>query len=292
VSSSRRSRRPTYLCKPRATSIGSSGSRCGVGHTQLDEAGPADAMASEISSRKRTPTVGLAGNKASATDPTCANGRRRMASTDATNKSESAWIGQRSSSVRRLESSGRDSGGTIGPLRGVLNDLVGGIVLGSAIMCLLFLMDFCNIINLSSARAIRKASTDAFNAPEIIRSLNEDGSGNGRRYLSSHDWYAIQKELRDSKYIIGEEQKVLEAREAKARNIKSEISRFKPTYDRLLVDAGLDVFCPTCEWGMGMNCQARVNYLLEKYSDSAKTIEVINKLVEEGKVKNGRCLKS
>ncbi|EJK48954.1 hypothetical protein THAOC_32209, partial [Thalassiosira oceanica] len=82
--------------------------RCGVG--QLDEAGPDAMAASEISSRKRTPTVGLAGNKASATDPTCANGRRRMASTDATNKSESAWIGQRSSSVRRLESSGRDSG--------------------------------------------------------------------------------------------------------------------------------------------------------------------------------------
>ena len=226
-------------------------------------------------SRKRIPQVGLAGS-ASATDPACANG---LAS-------------QRSSSGRRRESSGRDPGGTVGSLRGVLNDLVGGVVVGSAVMTLLFLMDFCNIINLSTARALRKASTDAFNAPEVIRSLNEDSkSGDGRRYLSSHDWFAIQKELRDSKYIIGEEQKVLEAREAKARSIKSEISIVKPTYDRLMIDAGLDVFCPTCDWGMGMNCQARVNYLLEKYSDSAKTIEVINKLVKEGKVRK-RCLKS
>ena len=239
-------------------------------------------MASEISSRKRIPRVGFTGS-ASAGDPTRANAGRITSSTDATKKSAGTLtFGQRSSS-------GRDSGGTTGPLRGVLNDVVGGIVLGSAIMCLLFLLDFCNVINLSTARVLRKASTDAFNAPELIRSLNEDSDG--RIYLSSHDWYAFQKELRDSKYIIDEEQKVLEARGAKARNIENEINMFKPTYDKLVIDAGLDVFCPTCDWGMGMNCQARVNYLLEKYSDSAKTIEVMNKLVKEGKAKNGRCLK-
>ena len=111
--------------------------------------------------------------------------------------------------------------------------------------------------------------------------------------LISLDVYdAMAMELSDSKAVIDREGKVVEARTAKEMSLKAELETVKVDYDNLIRSAGLDVFCPTCKWGMGMNCQQRVNYMLETYSDSATTIACIAKLVEEGKTKNGKCLTS
>ncbi|KAL7541380.1 hypothetical protein ACHAXR_010859 [Thalassiosira sp. AJA248-18] len=171
---------------------------------------------------------------------------------------------------------------------GLLQDIVGGIVLGTLGMSMLLLLDYSNIINLETARVFRKTASDIFNAPEILESIKDEI---GKDLISMDEYNAMKKELADSKAVIDNEQKIIAIRTAKDTSLNAELSSLRGEYDKLIKETGLDAFCPTCHWGMGMNCQQRVNYMLETYSDSATSIGCVNKLVDQGK-KNGKCLKS
>lgn len=174
---------------------------------------------------------------------------------------------------------------------GLLQDLVGGIVLGALGMSILLLLDYANIINLETARVFRKtASANIFNNPELIEMLREEINESGSELIPMADYHAITKELSDSKAVIDEETKIVNARTKKETALKGEIDSIRGEYNQLYKDLGLEIFCPTCHWGMGMNCKQRVDYMLENYSDTATTMGCIWKLVEQGK-KNGKCLK-
>ena len=170
---------------------------------------------------------------------------------------------------------GRDS------IIGLLQDIVGGIVLGTLGMSILLLLDYSNIINLMTARVFRKTASDVFRTPNFD-SIEIDEE-NGKMLLPINAYNAMKKELSDSQAAIHKEQKIVDARTNKATSLKAELSSLKVEYDRLMKETGLDVWCPTCRWGMGLTCLNRVEYLLETYSDSATTIECITKLVKQGK---------
>mmetsp|Transcript_33000 Transcript_33000/g.69458 ORF Transcript_33000/g.69458 Transcript_33000/m.69458 type:complete len:251 (-) Transcript_33000:18-770(-) len=172
---------------------------------------------------------------------------------------------------------------------GLLQDLVGGIALGTLGMSILLLSDYYNIINLETARVFRKTAANVFNTPGILESLEEELE---RKFISMDVYKSIKEELSDSQAVIKNEMKVVGARSIKETSLKAELSLLREEYDGLIKDTGLDAFCPDCKWGMGMNCQQRVNYMLENYSDTATTIECISKLVIEGKTKNDKCLKT
>mmetsp|Transcript_26797 Transcript_26797/g.56581 ORF Transcript_26797/g.56581 Transcript_26797/m.56581 type:complete len:240 (-) Transcript_26797:325-1044(-) len=170
----------------------------------------------------------------------------------------------------------------------LLQDIVSGIMLGSLGMCLLLLLDYSNIINLETARVFRKTASEVFSTPEMIESIEKELD---RKLISMKVYNAIEKELSDSKAVIESEQKLLDIRTMKFTKNKAELATTREEYNKLMKEAGLDVFCPECDWGMHMNCQKRVEYLLETYSDTATTIECIRKLVEQAASKNGKCLK-
>lgn len=171
---------------------------------------------------------------------------------------------------------------------GLLKDIAGGIILGALGMSILLLLDYSNIINLETARVFRKTAADVFSSPEILEIVEDEFE---RKLISVDAYKTMKNELSDSRAVIDNERTIVAARTAKEISLKAELETVRVEYDKLVKQTGLDVFCPTCNWGMGMNCQQRVNYMLEKYSDSATTVECMAKLVDEGKVKNGKCLK-
>ena len=168
----------------------------------------------------------------------------------------------------------------------LLQDIVSGIILGTLGMCMLLLLDYYSIINLETARVFRKTASHVFSTPEIHASIEEEI---GKQLISMNIYNTIINELSDSEAIIANEKRIYEARSTKATSLKDELDTLRVEYDKLIKDTGLDVFCPSCPWGMGLNCQQRVNYMLENYSDTATTIECISKLVTQGKT-NGKCI--
>ena len=189
----------------------------------------------------------------------------------------------------------QDSGGGI---KGLLQDIVCGIALGALGMCFILLLDYSNIINLETARVFRKTASDIFNintSPDIllIESMKDEFQNNedmrNTELVPMAVYNSMKKELSDSKSVMDSEERIVTVRSKKAALFKEEISLVKVEYGKLYKQLGLEVFCPTCHWGMGMTCKQRVNYMLENYSDTATTIGCIAKLVEQGK-KNGKCL--
>lgn len=171
---------------------------------------------------------------------------------------------------------------------GLLQDIVGGIVLGTLGMSVLLLLDYANIINLETARVFRKtASYIVFDTPDVLESMKEESD---KKIISMDIYNAMQKELSDSQATIKEERNIIGARTMKAASLQRQLDSLREEYKKFFRQAGLGDFCPNCPWGMGMTCQGRVNYMLEHYSDSATPIECISKLVEQGQKKNGRCL--
>jgi len=171
---------------------------------------------------------------------------------------------------------------------GLLQDIVGGIALGTLGMSVLLLLDYSNLINLETARVFRKTASDMFNDPEIITVIEEEID---KKLVSTDAYNAMKKELSDSEAAIHSQSKLVEARAAKAASLKAELGPATEEHEKLMKEAGLGDFCPDCPWGMGLTCRKRVEYLLENYSDDATTIGCIAKLVKEGKTKNGKCLK-
>jgi len=170
----------------------------------------------------------------------------------------------------------------------LLQDIVYGIILGSIGMCLLLLLDYYSIINLETARVVRRtASVHIFNTPEFLEIIKEE-MGN-KELISLESFNAITTELSDSEAVIQNESRILEIRTTKANTLKSELDTLRIEYDRLMKETGLDVFCEECTWGMGFNCRGRVNHMLENYSDTATEIQCLSKLVQQGKT-NGKCI--
>mmetsp|Transcript_13951 Transcript_13951/g.22770 ORF Transcript_13951/g.22770 Transcript_13951/m.22770 type:complete len:243 (+) Transcript_13951:138-866(+) len=184
--------------------------------------------------------------------------------------------------------SARDNQGHEGVI-GLLQDIVGGIMLGTVGMSILLLLDYSNIINLETARVFRKTASTVFNAPDVISNIQ---MGIEKKLMSMDVYNSFKKELSDSQAVIANEQKFFQARSRKVTSLKAELRPLRDEYDELIRKSGLGVFCPDCKWGMGMDCQQRVNYMMENYSDSATVIGCIAKLVNEGKTKNGKCLKT
>ncbi len=170
----------------------------------------------------------------------------------------------------------------------LLKDVVGGIVLGTLGMSVLLLLDYYSIINLETARVFRKtASHIMFNTPEITAIIEEED----KKLMPMNEYNIMQKELSDSVAVIESEKKIVGARTMKETTLKAELDSLRGEYDKLIKDTGLDAFCPDCHWGMGMNCQQRVNWMLENYSDTATRIECVSKLVAQG-TQNGKCIKT
>ena len=170
----------------------------------------------------------------------------------------------------------------------LLQDIVSGIILGTLGMCMLLLLDYYSIINLETASVFRKTASHVFSTPEIHADIEEEI---GKQLVSMNIYNTIINELSDSKAVMANEKRIYEARSTKATSLRDELDTLRVEYDKLIIDAGLDIFCPSCPWGMGLNCQQRVNYMLENYSDTATTIECISKLVTQGKT-NGKCIKN
>ena len=169
----------------------------------------------------------------------------------------------------------------------LLQDIVYGIILGSIGMCLLLLLDYYSIINLETARVVRKTASHIFNTPEFLEITKEEMGDN--ELISLESYNTMTTELSDSEAVIQNESRILEIRTTKANTLKSELETMRIEYDKLMKETGLDVFCEECTWGMGFNCRGRVNHLLENYSDSATQIECISKLVQQGQT-NGKCI--
>lgn len=184
--------------------------------------------------------------------------------------------------------SARDNQGHEGVI-GLLQDIVGGIMLGTVGMTLLLLFDYSNIINLETARVFRKTASTVFNTPDVISNIQ---MGMEKKLMSMDVYNSLRKELSDSQAVIDNDQKIYQARIRKVTSLKAELRPLREEYDELIRKTGLGVFCPDCKWGMGMDCQQRVNYMMENYSDSATRIGCIAKLVKEGRTKNDRCLKT
>ncbi|KAL7548235.1 hypothetical protein ACHAWF_011526 [Thalassiosira exigua] len=173
---------------------------------------------------------------------------------------------------------------------GLMQDIVCGIVLGTVGMSLLLLLDYFNVVNLESARVFRKTASHVLNSNELFLDMEKE-IDKRLELVPVADYNAMIKELSDSKAVIENQGKVFSARLRKEAALKDELNLLRVEYDKMMIEAGLDTFCPSCRWGMGMNCQQRLNYMLETYSDSATTIECIKKLVDDGKTKNGKCLR-
>ena len=170
---------------------------------------------------------------------------------------------------------------------GLLQDIMGGVFLGTMGMSLLLLLDYSNVINLETARVFRRTASDMFSAPETVQVIESEI---GMKLVPMESYDAMQKELRDSRAVIEQSRTLAEVRAKKATSMKSELEPLKGEYDALIKQTGFDVFCPDCHWGMGMNCQKRLEYILENYSDTATRIVAIGKLVKEGVEKNGKCI--
>ena len=190
--------------------------------------------------------------------------------------------------VRVLLKKNSVGGDYCGGIIKLLQDIVSGIILGTLGMCMLLLLDYYSIINLETARVFRKTASHVFSTPEIHASIEEEI---GKQLISMDIYNTIINELSDSKAVIANEKRIYEARSTKATSLRDELDTLRVEYDKLIIDTELDIFCPSCPWGMGMNCQQRVNYMLENYSDTATTIECISKLVTQGKT-NGKCIKN
>ena len=174
-----------------------------------------------------------------------------------------------------------------GLIKSLLQDIVGGIILGTFGMGMLLLMDYYSIINLETARVFRKTAAHVFNTPEIRQQLEEEMVG--KKLLPIHEYNTRTKELSDTKAVYENEKRLFDIRSTKATTLKGELAKQRVEYDKLIKETGLEHWCAECLWGMGFNCQGRVNHMLEKYSDTATTIECIAKLVSQGKT-NGKCV--
>lgn len=173
---------------------------------------------------------------------------------------------------------------------GLLKDAVFGIAFGSLFMAALMLLDYCSVVNLETARVFRQSAAHIFSSSEIIESIGDEA---GKKVVLSAEVYnAMKNELSDSREVMNAEMQILEARSRKVTSLKAELGSLRVEYDKLMHDTGLDAFCPECDWGMRMNCQQRVNYMLEQYSDTATTIDCIAKLVSQGKERNGKCIRA
>mmetsp|Transcript_32727 Transcript_32727/g.60341 ORF Transcript_32727/g.60341 Transcript_32727/m.60341 type:complete len:237 (+) Transcript_32727:101-811(+) len=220
-------------------------------------------------------------------------------STNSSNTDEESLLRRRADSKPRNKSlfkvlfhkicllSGGDKQGRREGFIGLLQDIVGGIVLGTIGMSILLLLDFSNILNLETARVFRKTASHIFSDPAIIESIEEEIE---KKLLSMDVYNAMKKELADSQAVIEKERKIVEARVAKATSLKAELDPVKKEYAKLMEESGLDWFCPECQWGMGLSCKNRVEFLLDKYPYEATAIEAMAKLVKEGKSKQGKCL--
>ena len=140
----------------------------------------------------------------------------------------------------------------------ILQDIIIGTLFGIAIMTLLLPLP---------TYLFRTALVEMINSPEILEIL--------------------QKESSQAQMVIASERIMLAAREKKAHFLRNQVLRpLREEYNQLLGETGLDKFCDECHWGQGVNCEARVTYLLEKYSDSATTIYAKSDLINQG-----RCIR-
>ncbi|KAL9191334.1 hypothetical protein ACHAXT_001040 [Thalassiosira profunda] len=171
---------------------------------------------------------------------------------------------------------------------GLLQDIVIGIVLGTLGMSVLLSLDYAGIINLETARVLRKTASEVFNDLDMMEGMEEELE---MKILSSEAYTAMKKELLDSQAVMEKEENLYNARTAKVATMQTELGPLREEYDKLMKESGLSQFCPDCHWAMKMSCQQRVDHLLEQYSDSATTIGCIANLVKEAPSKNGRCLK-
>ena len=170
----------------------------------------------------------------------------------------------------------------------LMKDILVGIWLGTMGMCVLFLLDYSNIMNLGSVRTFRKLAPHVPSNPEIVETIEEVI---GKMLMPVDVYSAMHQELADSQAVIQNERRILDARTLKVKSLKTELTLLRTQYDSLMKQTGLDAFCPDCKYCPGVSCRNRVDYLLEQYSDDGTTIGFMSILVNEGK-KNGNCIKS
>lgn len=167
------------------------------------------------------------------------------------------------------------------PVRTVLEDVVIGTIVGVLLVMFLWFVDLRGVIRLRSARNMMLYVHDVLSDPENLQSLEEDL---GIKFMPTHIYDDIKYEMDYHQKEIDDMIKwglsMYEREEAEYAEIIDDVRK-----EHAEVTAQLEKdWCGSCSGGWG-NCNARVNFLKEKYGrpEVKAKMDIMSK---------GKCLKN
>eukprot|EP00584_Thalassiosira_punctigera_P027019 CAMPEP_0172576314 /NCGR_PEP_ID=MMETSP1067-20121228/137658_1 /TAXON_ID=265564 ORGANISM="Thalassiosira punctigera, Strain Tpunct2005C2" /NCGR_SAMPLE_ID=MMETSP1067 /ASSEMBLY_ACC=CAM_ASM_000444 /LENGTH=250 /DNA_ID=CAMNT_0013368979 /DNA_START=65 /DNA_END=817 /DNA_ORIENTATION=- len=146
-----------------------------------------------------------------------------------------------------------------------LRDLVVGVILGVAFVSVLVFLDHRDIIHFQSAHYFRNAAFQLLNDPETIANIEEASK---IKLLTIDEYESRRKEIDSFAEKLVEGEANLEKRTKEAVDKKAELAAVKAEHESLMNNPLLELnkYCGGCPWAGKTTCDARVQFLQQKYS--------------------------
>lgn len=159
----------------------------------------------------------------------------------------------------------------------LLQDALWGLGIACVFVVVLLLFD----LQFNRDNAIFRSSSSFSLSPDTIKILESE---TGNKYIPMQTYQSIMDEIHNAHTTIEHEEQILQSRNNKFRSsVFTLAGPLRKEYELLMKQTGLNAFCKECIWGMGMSCQNRVEYMLDKYGDNIGGVEVMASLLKEGK---------
>lgn len=154
---------------------------------------------------------------------------------------------------------------------GFSHDLIIGFAMALILIVLLVFLDLLGVVRLQSMRTLWATASSNPEARQNLEDMLD------LKFVPVEEYNQHLKEMADVESLLESKRPSLEEKTLKLKELNESITGIQAEKEGLLQKLGVQKFCGGCKTRRGVNCNARLAYVKEKYgkSDLVSKLEVL-----------------